>query len=200
MSTTTSTSTPDPAAAGASRNRGRRRLVGGAVAFAAVASAAAGAGFVLAGGDSEGDLTGPQRTVIRDATKQFKDPAAAIEAGFVPTDACVAHPELGGMGYHYVNPAAISDTNIDPTLPEILVYVDDGKGGLDLGAVEYFRADADQDLGTDEDRPTLFGEPFDGPMEGHEPGMPVHYDLHVWLYEKNPAGELAAWNPDVTCS
>ena len=34
--------------------------------------------------------------------------------------------------------------------------------------------------------------PFDSPMLGHEPGMPVHYDLHVWLYRHNPAGLFAS--------
>ena len=29
--------------------------------------------------------------------------------------------------------------------------------------------------------------------------MPVHYDLHVWLYKTNPAGELTSENPKVTC-
>lgn len=33
---------------------------------------------------------------------------------------------------------------------------------------------------------SLFGEPFMGPMEGHEPLIPkdyVHYDLHMWLFK-----------------
>jgi len=29
--------------------------------------------------------------------------------------------------------------------------------------------------------------------------VPVHYDLHVWLYRENPDGMLAAFNPDVSC-
>ena len=65
--------------------------------------------------------------------------------------------------------------------------------------IEYFQADADQDLATDPDRPVLFGMPFDGPMLGHEPGMPIHYDLHVWLYRHDPAGRFAMWNPRVHC-
>jgi len=36
-------------------------------------------------------------------------------------------------------------------------------------------------------------------MFGHEPGMPFHYDLHVWLYRHNPAGLSAMWNPRVDC-
>jgi hypothetical protein len=52
---------------------------------------------------------------------------------------------------------------------------------------------------THDDRPSLWGRPFDGPMTGHDPGMPVHYDLHVWLYDSNPAGVFAPWNPSVSC-
>jgi len=29
--------------------------------------------------------------------------------------------------------------------------------------------------------------------------MPVHHDLHAWVYRHNPAGELSAWNPTITC-
>jgi hypothetical protein len=39
-------------------------------------------------------------------------------------------------------------------------------------------------------------------MEGHHPLMPLdlhHYDLHVWLWKKNPAGLFSATNPDVKC-
>lgn len=49
-------------------------------------------------------------------------------------------------------------------------------------------------------RPSVFETiPFDGPMLGHEQGMPVHSDLHVWLYKHNPAGMLEPWNPAVSC-
>jgi len=36
-------------------------------------------------------------------------------------------------------------------------------------------------------------------MPGHHPGMPVHYDLHVWLWQDNPMGMFALFNPTVTC-
>jgi hypothetical protein len=29
--------------------------------------------------------------------------------------------------------------------------------------------------------------------------MPIHYDLHVWLFKPNPAGVFASWNPRVHC-
>ncbi|HUF97772.1 MAG TPA: hypothetical protein VMM60_06545 [Ilumatobacter sp.] len=169
-------------------------------AIAAIALAVAvPTGVAIAHGTHDDGLTGAQRTVIRDATKRFRDVDTAIAAGYIPTDTCAELPGVGGMGFHFVNPALAGDAKVDPTMPEVLVYnmTDDGRFRLD--AIEYFVADADQDLATDTDRPTLMGHPFDGPMEGHEPGMPIHYDLHAWVYQTNPAGELSAWNPDVSC-
>jgi hypothetical protein len=29
--------------------------------------------------------------------------------------------------------------------------------------------------------------------------MPVHYDLHVWLWEDNPSGLFAMFNPSLSC-
>lgn len=144
-------------------------------------------------------LTKAQRRVIVEATKRYRDVDAAVAAGYLPTEECAALPGVGGMGYHYVNPTFASDAKVDPVTPEILLYAKDRKGQLFLAGVEYFVADADQDPSTDADRPTLFGHGFDGPMPGHDPGMPMHYDLHTWVYLDNPSGELAAWNPRVTC-
>ena len=135
----------------------------------------------------------------RAATRKFRKVAVARAAGYATTGECVQDPKYGGMGIHYANPELIADGKLDVTKPEILVYQPMPSGKLRLGAVEYFQADADQDLATDPDRPYLFGLPFDGPMLGHEPDMPVHYDLHVWLYRHNPAGRFAMWNPRVHC-
>jgi hypothetical protein len=68
-----------------------------------------------------------------------------------------------------------------------------------LVAAEWIVVDKDQNLATDDDRPSMFGVPFDGPMLGHQPGMPIHYDLHAWVWKKNPSGTFARWNPTVTC-
>lgn len=145
-------------------------------------------------------LSAEQRRTIHEATKQYRDLDVAVADGYVPVGECAAIPGVGGMGHHYLHPELAGDTEIDPAKPELLVYYEDASGRLRLGAVEYFVADADQDVATDDDRPFLFGEhPLEGPMEGHEEGMPMHYDLHVWLYKHNPAGQLEAWNPKVSC-
>jgi hypothetical protein len=135
----------------------------------------------------------------RAATRRFRSVEVAREAGYHATGECAEDPKYGGMGIHYANEELLADGQLDVTKPEILVYQPMPSGKLRLGAVEYFQVDADQDLATDPDRPFLFGLPFDGPMLGHEPGMPIHYDLHVWLYRHNPAGLFAAWNPRVQC-
>ncbi len=135
----------------------------------------------------------------RVATHRFRNVKVAREAGYAATGECVQDPKYGGMGIHYANKDLVADGKLDLAKPEILVYQPQPSGKLRLGAVEYFQADADQDLATDTDRPDLFGMPFDGPMLGHEPGMPIHYDLHVWLYRHNPAGLFAMWNPTVHC-
>jgi hypothetical protein len=193
-----------------SERRPRRlaAMLAAGCAFAAVAATPGAALALDMSDDSSGlgssglgssRLTGAQRAVLLDATRRFRDVRQAIDAGYLPTEDCVP-----GMGFHYVKPAPAADTNIDPTLPEILVYTPAAGGRVRLAALEFFRADADQNLKTDEDRPTLFGQPFNGPMAGHplppgQPPMPAHYDLHVWLYQTNPSGELATTNPDVDC-
>jgi hypothetical protein len=131
------------------------------------------------------------------ANDRFRTVDAALAAGYAAASPCEASPQ-GGMGFHYVNQAAIADPAIDPMKPEILVYAPSA-GGLELVSAEYFKVDGDQNLATDGDRPKLFGRAFDGPMEGHAPGMPRHYDLHVWLWKRNASGMFAQWNPDVRC-
>jgi hypothetical protein len=144
-------------------------------------------------------LSAAQRKVLTDATRRFRDADEALAAGYLPTEQCVP-----GMGWHYAHPGLSADDAVDPVRPEVLLYVPGRHGAPRLVGIEYFKADADQNLKTDTDRPTLFGHPFDGPMAGHPmpagaPAMPAHYDLHVWLYLTNPAGQLAAENPRIIC-
>jgi hypothetical protein len=100
------------------------------------------------------------------------------------------------MGIHFLNPQLIGPVP-DPMRPAILLYEPDGDK-LRLVGAEWFIPLA---TGVKE-RPVIFGKPFDGPMEGHEPLLPKalhHYDLHVWLWKENPAGLFSPTNPRVTC-
>ena len=170
----------------------RRRATLGVVLLLAVAVLGTSPG-AAAVGEEEAAL---QR--IRRLSGRYHSVVQAEQAGFLATDECVAEPGLGGMGYHYVNPGRL-DTTFDVDQPEAVLYTSRKNGERRLTAVEYLVVDADQDLATSGDRPTLAGHPFDGPMPGHFPGMPVHYDLHVWAWADNPDGAFTAWNPAIGC-
>jgi len=137
---------------------------------------------------------------VRQATAKYHDVDKAIADGYLPpsADECVEVPGLGGMGIHSVNPALASDLTVDPTKPELLLYAPKNGGGFKLVGVEWFVPVADPS--NPPPQPVLFGQGFDGPMPGHEPGQPWHYDLHVWTWEPNPSGMFAQFNPNVSCS
>jgi len=141
-------------------------------------------------------LTGTQALVwgkVLLSLAKYRDVNKALADGYIPVSGCEALPGVGGMGIHYMNPSLASDLASDPYKPELLLYAPNGTGGLELLGPEYFQADAGQA------RPTLVGQGFDGPMPGHNPQMPTHYDLHVWLFKYNPAGLFAVWNSRVKC-
>jgi hypothetical protein len=133
-----------------------------------------------------------QLAKVRQATAKYHNLDQAIADGYLPTEVCVELPGVGGMGYHFANPALLEDDTVDPLFPEVLLYARIG-GRLHLVAVEYVVFDTGQPA------PYLFGQRFDGPMPGHEPGMPVHYDLHAWLWHNNPDGIFAQYNPRIRC-
>ncbi len=129
-----------------------------------------------------------QLAAVRRATAKYHNVAAALADGYVADPHCVP-----GMGHHYINFALLGDGQVDPLTPEVLTYAPAPNGGLKLVGVEYLVFDMGQE------HPMLFGRKFDGPMPGHAPGMPVHYDLHVAVWQHNPDGMFATFNPTVTC-
>ena len=191
-------------------NRGRSVMACVLAAFAAcgcgAASSPAGPGAV-----EQGDLD-----AVRRATAAFHDPAVAAAAGYAFTEPCESN-ERGVMGIHAPNLTLLRDEAIDPARPEILLYVPKDDGGLQLVGVEYVRFasvrepvtgavapwrspspwPADHALVTAP--PQLFGRVFDGPMPGHSATMPWHWDLHVWLWVRNPNGVFAPYNPRLRC-
>ena len=132
-------------------------------------------------------------------TAKYRSVARAVADGYIPTGACVAAP-AGGVGYRYVNPKLAGDSVVEPTRPEVLLFAPGPSGKPQLVGLEFWKTDGDQNLGTSDDRPAMFGQRFEGPMQGHKPGMPIHYDLRVWLWKKNPKGLFAQFNPQVRCT
>ena len=161
---------------------------------------------VSAQGSGSTPLLPPELEKIRSALDKYQDPIMAVHDGYFSTVGCVAYPSAGGpgqvpypaggMGVHFLNPALLGP-EVDPFRPQVLVYEPVGDQ-LRLVAAEWF---VPLTTGVKE-RPQLFSQPFDGPMEGHHPLMPSalhHYDLHVWLWKSNPAGVFSATNPDMKC-
>ena len=138
----------------------------------------------------------PELKKVQAALAKYQDPVVAVREGFFSALGCVYFAE-GAMGVHLINLRNVGPKP-DPMKPQVLVYEPDDNGKLHLVSVEWLVP-----LFTKiKDRPTLFGQPFHGPMEGHYPYQPKglhHYDFHVWLFKENPAGLFAQTNPNVNC-
>ncbi|HXH07226.1 MAG TPA: hypothetical protein VNI83_11615 [Vicinamibacterales bacterium] len=181
-----------------------------------VERAAVGVGTMAAAGDPG---LAQDLAAVRAATAAFHDVDQAVAAGYLaPNPAqCVASP-AGAMGVHSVNPALIQELPVIAERPEVLLYEPRPEGGFRLVGVEYFQVVLLRNRATGavapwfsqepwdpalytivNPAPQLFGQTFQGPMAGHEPGMPWHYDLHAWIWAPNPSGTFAEWNPRVRC-
>jgi hypothetical protein len=176
-------------------------LLAGLLVFAALAvvgTQGAGAHGTAHAGHSAGGDSDAKRLLLqaRNATHRYRTPEAAQQAGYVLTPDCVEQPGVGGMGIHAVNEQLMADGELQHREPEILVYAKNRHGRLRLVALEYFALDPDGDPATD-DRPSLFGQPFDGPFA--DAGAPPVYLLHAWVHKRNPAGVFAPFNPRVSC-
>jgi hypothetical protein len=143
------------------------------------------------------------------ATAQYHDESKALADGFVSTIDCVEAPGLGVMGIHYVNFPRTFDINVNVTQPEALLYIPQN-GTKRLVGMEYiapvlsdgapwFGGPTQPPPTIDNPAPVLFGQTFEGPMPGHTPGQPWHYDLHVWAWRNNPSGLFFEFNPQLTC-
>lgn len=173
----------------------KQRLIAALALGGLVAAALAAVVPALAG---DGPLP-PDAQAVRAAVAKYHSFAQAEADGYtVAGEPCVSSP-MGTMGFHAFNPGLAANDAIDPARPEVLLYAPKANGRLELVGVEYWKRDADQNLATDGDRPSVLGRPFDGPMPGHNPTMPIHYDLHVWVAETNPTGLFSMFNPAVSC-
>lgn len=166
-----------------------------AAVLALLGGVAAGAVVVGTQGPASGAPGQSDLARVKAATAKFHDAAVAQAAGYVPVSPCEELPGSGVMGVHSLNPALAADGVVDPLRPEVLLYLP-SEDGPRLVGVEWFVAEA----AAGGARPSVLGQPFEGPMDGHAPGMPRHYDKHAWLWAPNPTGTWEQWNPALTCS
>ncbi|MFE2287138.1 hypothetical protein ACFXDJ_23575 [Streptomyces sp. NPDC059443] len=139
-----------------------------------------------------------ERAIAYRATAPFQQHANAVKAGYVPDKYCIVdRAGSGSLGYPHFNHAY--DNSVDPAKPAALFYEDDQRGGKRLVGVQWVVYDRDQDMATDDDRPSMFGRKFTGPHRGHFRGQPIHYAMHLWLWKENPKGAFQTYNSAVTC-
>ena len=135
---------------------------------------------------------GAQLAQVRAATARYHDVEGALADGYVlpPDSPCVEGPE-GAMGYHYVHLGRLGQLLADdtlalnPTAPEALLYIPGPDGQLRLVGVEYLHPQG--------------GELFGQPLANFSPPFGEETALHVWLWQANPAGMFAAYNPTLSC-
>ena len=146
-----------------------------------------------------------QIDALRKSLEKYQDYKVAVRDLYLSTVGCIHYSgekiadhmtyAKGAMGVHFVNLTIKGPP--DPMKPNVLIYEPVGKK-LKLVAVEWL-VPVTPDT---KEAPSLFGQKFMGPMEGHEPLIPkefVHYDLHAWVFKDNPLGMFAATNPKVNC-
>ena len=183
------------------------RRLARAMALASMA-ALLGSGLVVA---KAGPLS-DELTAVRAAVARYHDYDQAVRDGYsLAGEPCIASP-AGAMGFHAVNIPLLASGANDALQPPILLYAPKG-GRFELIGVEYwhialantpngpapwFDATPPPD-GFFTPEQSIFGQTFEGPMAGHNPQMPWHYDKHVWVVEQNPAGTFAQFNPAVSC-
>jgi len=135
--------------------------------------------------------------LLRRVTAPFHDLAAADDAGFVVLVAhpvsgaeCLADPEAGGMGYHYLKPEHVGP-EVQVDRPQVIMYEDGPDGRKHMVGVEYI---IPFDIRPDDATPPeLFGQAF---MRNYTFNV---WALHVWVWKNNPSGMFADWNPRVSC-
>lgn len=95
----------------------------------------------------------------------------------------------GGMGYHYGRMQYITDGKVQVDQPELLMFEPEKNGQFRLLGVEYILPGSPTDPA-----PSLFGREFK-----YNAFFGV-WALHAWVWQNNPSGIFADWNPGVSCA
>jgi hypothetical protein len=116
----------------------------------------------------------------------------ALDHGYKFVPPCVSDPQLGGMGDHYSRNADDDFGRGDGThaleRPQYLVYAPRRNGTRRLAALDYT---VPYEQWHSDKAPEFFGIPFT-----RNDGFGV-WMFHIWLFEHNPAGMFANFNPRV---
>lgn len=124
---------------------------------------------------------------LKTATTNFKEFDKAEAAGY-DVDVTGYVPQ---MGHHFLN-ASLMDENFELEKPEILQFVPDGNGTMQLIAVEY--AIPVQDINNPPPAPEGFTGNVDEWDFNADFGL---WTLHVWIGNENPNGIFSDFNSNI---
>ena len=136
-----------------------------------------------------------QLVALRDVVAPFEQVDGALAAGFEQFGHCMSGPQ-GAQGIHFTNGERIDDPALDFLRPEVLMYEPRPDGSLRLIGAEYLVfQQAWHDAGHAA-APVLLGREFTLNMTLLDEPF---YALHVWVWQYNPLGIFANWNPLISC-
>lgn len=162
---------------------------------------------------------------VYENTKRFQDVEVALAEGYIqdPMNICETAPMmgqpafLGAMGIHYFRPDMLGITETEPRIngvglhtdfknPSVLIYEPQEDGSMELVAIENLVFQKAWHESSPGKKPEFMGHEYfsmvDNPTtEADESHMfEPHYDLHMYLYRKNPTGLFSPFNPAVSCN
>ena len=149
--------------------------------------------FVLGCSSDDDNSTEPQLQAwevevnqLKNATSQYIDFSVAENEGRIDVSGFVPN-----MGHHYLNPA-LADGTFEINKPEIILYVPDNNGVMQMVGVEYSIIPADPN------NPGSPPEGFTGDQDvWHFNDMIEQWQLHVWTVLDNSNGIFAPLNTAV---
>jgi hypothetical protein len=171
--------------------------------------ASAGAAFAQNGAEmnhaADHGHTPPELVLaVRQATQQFTDPVAAMNAGYQPVLGCVSGPDHGAMGVHYLNGALLTG-DVDASKPQALIYEPLGGGQMRLVGVEFivdsatwFKTQKEEGV-QNPGPPALYGQLFQLIPSPNRYNLDTFFELHVWAWQDNQNGTFVDWNTKVNC-
>ena len=149
--------------------------------------------ITLFGCDSDSEPSPLDRELdnLRDATAALQDFDAARAAGYSVevVDPVSGSSYFPGMGVHYLNPDLVDD-RFEVERPEILLFVENDQGEMELVAVEYVTPIADLAA------PPAAPSGFTGNTDAWTVNTTFSlWTLHAWVWMDNPDGVFASHHP-----
>ena len=133
-----------------------------------------------------------QLAELRAVTAHYRDLDDAMAAGYnVQVTPCLELPGVGGMGFHYGNPAYINDPAENHLQPELLLFEPMKSGKMRFVGVEYIIPFSLV--------PPTAKPPIVLGQEMHADTINQIWALHAWVARENPTGIFEDWNPNVSC-